>query len=215
MTKSVAKILSPLILSFIILLCAYLALKQTLGSAFSVLSLFLSDGEEVVVPSEPVGFKPYEGTGEQAEFIDLDDFRFPKRGDLFARLSIDSCGIEDDVYFGGTDAAANRSLVQYYGSHIPGFGKPILIGGHNNRSFRLLGEIAEGDVITITTGYGIYQYRVTYTRILKASDPGSISLSQNKEQLILYTCYPFTTLTLTPDRFFVYADKISGPVILY
>ncbi|MDF2568387.1 MAG: hypothetical protein K0R90_1843, partial [Oscillospiraceae bacterium] len=39
-------------------------------------------------------------------------------------------------------------------------------------------------------------------------------LSQKKEQLILYTCYPFNTLGLTSKRFFVYADKISGPQIV-
>lgn len=215
-TKSVARVLSPLILSFIVLLCAYFALKQTLGGTLSLFSLFLSDGENTGGSSEPVGFKPFEGTAdEQEEYVDLDDIQFPKRGDLYAKLVIDSCGIEDDVYFDDSNESTRRGLGQYYGSHIPGFEKPILIGGHNNHSFRRLEGIAPGDVITITTSYGIFQYQVTKTKILNAKDPSAIRLSQDKEELILYTCYPFTTLTLTAKRFFVYADKIAGPVIRY
>ena len=214
-TKSVAKILSPLILSFIVLLSVFLAVKHTVGGTLSVLSLFLSDGKGATEAVEPPAFHPYEATGEQAETIDLDDIRFPGRYEMYATLSIDSCGIEDNVYFDDSKKSLRLGLGQYYGSHIPGFGKPILICGHNNRSFRMLGEVAEGDIVTVTTEYGIYQYRVTHTKILNAKDPSAISLSQNKEQLILYTCYPFTTLTLTSKRLFVYADKISGPAILY
>jgi sortase A len=39
-------------------------------------------------------------------------------------------------------------------------------------------------------------------------------LSYEEEKLIMYTCYPFETLVGTKqDRLFVFADKISGPVV--
>ena len=37
--------------------------------------------------------------------------------------------------------------------------------------------------------------------------------SREDENLILYTCYPFDAMGFTPDRFFVYARYISGPVL--
>ena len=212
--ESVAKIFSPLILSFIIIACAYFALKQTVGETLSALSLFLADSQVTAQYPETIGFKPYEGADDQ-EYIDGNDIDFPKRGELYARLTIDSCGIEDNVYFDDSKETLRLGLGQYYGSRIPGYGEPILIAGHNNRTFRLLENVAVGDIATITTSYGVYQYQVTDIKILQATDPNAVDLMQKKEQLILYTCYPFTTLTLKTQRLFVYADKISGPVVLH
>lgn len=31
--------------------------------------------------------------------------------------------------------------------------------------------------------------------------------------MILYTCYPFDALGFTPNRYFVYAKYVSGPVL--
>ena len=40
-------------------------------------------------------------------------------------------------------------------------------------------------------------------------------LIEQKPRLILYTCYPFDMLGLTPKRFFVYAEQISGPTVVF
>lgn len=213
--KSVAKILSPLILSFIVLCGTIWLLKASFGPTLSAVKLFLSDQREVPVREANNIFEGYEEPDEPVNVVDGNDIRYPHRGDLYARLAIESCGIEDDVYFDDSDAALNKGLGQYFGSSLPGYGSPILIAGHNNRSFHRLGEAQVGDLITITTNYGIYQYQIVETAIIRADDPGAVDLTQDKEQLILYTCYPFTTLSLTPRRYFVYADKVSGPDVLH
>ena len=213
--KSVAKVLSPLILSLIVLLSAYAALNAVLGPTLGAAGLFLGSGAEVKAPEGDNIFEGYEEPPTPVDAVDGNDIRFPHRGDLYARLAIPSCGIEDDVYFDDSDAALRRGLGQYYGSSIPGYGAPILIAGHNNGSFHRLGGAAVGDEITITTNYGVYVYRITEARVRRADDPAAIDLAQEKEQLILYTCYPFTTLSLTPQRYFVYADKVSGPTVLH
>ncbi len=215
--KSVAKILSPLILSFITVFCGFLFLKNTVSGTLGAAGLFLADEPFTPVFNGRDIFEGYSGPADQAQTIDLNDIVFPRIGDKYARLSIPSCGIEDDVYFDDSDEALRRGLGQYTGSRIPGYGEPILIGGHNNHAFHTLGNAAVGDVITITTNYGVFEYRIVETKIRRADDRAAMEaeLTQDKEQLILYTCYPFTTLSLTPDRYFVYADKVSGPVLLY
>ena len=54
--------------------------------------------------------------------------------------------------------------------------------------------------------------QVRETKILNESDPQAVDLLQKKE-LVMYTCYPFDMLSSTDQRFFVYADKVSGPVL--
>ena len=71
-----------------------------------------------------------------------------------------------------------------------------------------------GDIVTITTSYGVFEYQVTDMQVKSSTDKSAYDLKQDKEQLILYTCYPFDMLGLTPNRYFVYADKISGPSIV-
>ena len=42
---------------------------------------------------------------------------------------------------------------------------------------------------------------------------GQNDFTRTDENLILYTCYPFDALGFTPNRFFVYAKYVSGPVL--
>lgn len=47
----------------------------------------------------------------------------------------------------------------------------------------------------------------------KATDRTAYDLSADYENLIMYTCYPFDALGLTPQRYFVYAKLVSGTPI--
>ena len=101
----------------------------------------------------------------------------------------------------------------YNGSFIPGYGKTILVAGHNNTYFNGLKYAKKGQIIKIRTNYGNYRYEITDTQIKDKNDRSAYDLSADHENLILYTCYPFDELGLTPNRFFVYAKPVSGPVI--
>jgi sortase A len=142
------------------------------------------------------------------------DIDMPTYGTHYARLEIKSVSVATDLYFGDSSAVLKKGVGQYIGSFIPGYGRPLLIGGHNNRAFNSLQFVKKGDIVKITTNYGKYEYKITGTRIVDHKDKSAYDLSQQNEQLILYTCYPFDTLGLTSKRFFVYADKVSGPIIV-
>lgn len=142
------------------------------------------------------------------------DIEMPSYGTHYARLEIKSASVTADLYFGDSSKVLKKGVGQYIGSFIPGYGRPLLIGGHNNGAFNGLQHVKPGDIVTITTNYGIYEYRVTETKIANQKDKGTYDLSLNEELLVLYTCYPFNTLGLTSKRFFVYGEKISGPVIV-
>ena len=90
----------------------------------------------------------------------------------------------------------------------------MLVGGHNNSYFNGLKSVKVGNTITLKTNYGVYTYKVTKTAVLPATDKSAYDLKATQENLVLYTCYPFDMLGLTPNRYFVYADYVSGPRVL-
>ena len=91
--------------------------------------------------------------------------------------------------------------------------RTILLAGHNNTFFNDLQHAEAGATVTITTHYGVYTYEVTGTEILDYQDETAYDFTRTDENLILYTCYPFDALGFTPNRFFVYAKYVSGPVL--
>ncbi len=149
------------------------------------------------------------------EEIDISQVTMPDYETVYATLEIENIQLESDLYFGDSDRALKKGAAQFPGSFMPGFGKPILIAGHNNMHFNALKNINLHDTVKITTNYGEFVYEVTDLAIKKATDQTAYDLEQDKEQLILYTCYPFDRLGITADRFFVYADKVSGPRVIW
>ncbi len=127
----------------------------------------------------------------------------------YANLYCERVELDAPVYYGDSDTVLSYGVGQYAASGLPGEGKPILIGGHDATYFAPLEHINIGDIVTIETNYGQFEYKVAATRIADALETDSYDLSQAKEQLILYTCYPFNQLLGdSSDRFFVYCDRI-------
>ncbi len=214
--KSVAVAISPLILSLGVIFLLYLLLGNTLSPFFSAVNLLLFDESTPVSEGYENVFEGYQERGESGLVVDGNDIVYPSRGDLYANLKIERIGMDTNVFYDDSDEALSRGGVgQYYGSRIPGYGTPILICGHNNGVFNALQHVTVGDVVKITTNYGIYEYKVREIAIKKASDESAVNLQKEEEELILYTCYPFYMLGITNDRYFVYADKISGPEVLH
>ncbi len=143
------------------------------------------------------------------------DIPSPNEGEKYGVMELVSIGVKADLYYDDSAKVLEKGVGQYTGSYMPGNGKPILVAGHNNTYFHHIGKLKDGDIIKITTHYGVYEYKVTGHLLSTNTDKNAYDLGQDKEELILYTCYPFNTLGLTKQRWFVYAEKISGPQIVY
>lgn len=140
--------------------------------------------------------------------------KYPAVGDNYAVIHNDARDFSKDLYFGDTVAILDISIGQYAKSGIPGEGRPLLVAGHNGTHFNKLQYFEKGDHVQIDTSYGKYVYEVDDMEILyNATETFDASiLDKDEEMLIMYSCYPFNVVG-TPDRYFVYAHKISGPNI--
>lgn len=203
-------IILPIVFLIGTYLIIFLAFGSTISMAVDAAGMVFSSAEKDYSTSFKSIFVP---VAENKEGLKSDDFEFPKFNQQFGELSIPKCKIEAKLFFGDGDVALRNGVGIYNGSSAPGFGSTILVGGHNNTFFHNLKDVKEGMTVSIKTNYGNYEYKIRETKVLQYNDSSAYDIGADKENLVLYTCYPFDELGLTDQRFFVYADYVSGPQI--
>jgi sortase A len=72
--------------------------------------------------------------------------------------------------------------------------------------FSRIGQLGAGAVIDFVSPCVTYQYTVTDTKVVKAGTP---VLNGPGSRLVLTSCYPFTALYLTPNRYLVDASLMK------
>lgn len=210
--KNVKKfIFVPVIMSLAMCLLTIAISFTTISDALSIGDMFLSDKQVDYSKSFENIFVP---TTNNSDTINASDVEFPSVDKQFGELKIANRDVSAKLFFGDGKIPLRNGAGVYAGSFIPGYGKTILVAGHNNTYFNGLKNVKKGDIVKIGTSYGNYEYKITDTKIYNADNKKAYDLSRNEENLILYTCYPFDMLGITEKRFFVYAEKLSGPKIV-
>lgn len=196
------------------LLFTVLGLVVSYAAGAPIIPMVLSKWNMIVTNGEP---------GHQGDFIpkttklklvpkgtvNQSEVKVPRQGESYGNISCERIALAAPIYYGDSDEYFEKGAGQYTGSGLPGQGKPILIGGHDGSFFAPLEDILVDDIIVITTGYGSFQYKVTETKAVEKVDSTLYNLTQQKEQLILYTCYPFgQVFGDRSGRYFVYCDRI-------
>ncbi len=203
-------IVFPLILCAVMFAAAFAVSAPFLSNIFSIGAMFMSDKQVDYSKAYDNIFVP---TDTNADTVDASDIEFPGINKQFGELSIKGRDVDAKLFFGDSSVPLRNGVGIYAGSFIPGYGRTILVAGHNNTYFNGLKNVRKGDIVKISTSYGNYKYKITGTKLTTDKDKKAYDLSADKENLVLYTCYPFDSLGLTNQRFFVYAEKESGPVI--
>ena len=227
-------VILPIVFCVIIYALCALVIFPVTSSFYRTAKLFFSDGEKdfakeyvnIFVPvaetSVPEISQAPESSSSAApapekkpaqEYVSISSFTFPSYENQFGELIIDDCQVNAKLFFGDSNMVLRNGVGIYSGSAIPGYGKTILVAGHNNTYFNGLKYAKPGQIIRIRTNYGNYQYEITDTQVKDQSDSTAYDFDAKEENLILYTCYPFDELGMTPNRFFVYAKFVSGPII--
>lgn len=130
----------------------------------------------------------------------------PAYGDKYGNVIIDSIDLNLPLYYGDNEEILSYGIGHYAGSYFPGEGGSIILAGHNDPGyFERLSEVKQGDKITLDVSYGKFSYKVQSTKIVNENDLDSFPISEDRELLILYTCYP-KGIGHKTERFVVYAE---------
>lgn len=162
------------------------------------------------------GGVPVSEESEPASSVPLSSITYPTTGDRYGRITVSGTTVDAPLYYGDANAQLNAGVGTYKDDKrvgIPGEGKTILLAGHNNTFFSDLQHVEVGGIVTLETHYGTYTYQVTEMKVLDHQDSSAYDFTRTDENLILYTCYPFDAIGFTPQRYFVYASYLSGPVL--
>lgn len=206
----------PLIFVFLSYLVIYFAASPLIAPFSSAISMFIGDSvpefsTDTVIDSD-VEF--VEIGANQEEVISVNDIKLPKIGEKYAHITIPNTGVDCDVYYGDSNAVLRKGPGQYDGSKLPGYGQTTLVCAHVTTHFKGLQHVKIGDIIYYNTTYGAYQYKVTDVLVVKATEADKVyDLRAGYDNLVLYTCYPFYAVAFRSQRFFVCAEKISGPTV--
>ncbi len=84
------------------------------------------------------------------------------------------------------------------------------MAGHNFKSFLAnLPKVKVGDIISLKTTYGTFNYEVSKTKIVNEDDVDEVPVQKDKEILMLYTCWPINNIGHASQRYVVYADIVK------
>ncbi|WP_251549455.1 class D sortase [Neobacillus sp. DSM 110989] len=134
----------------------------------------------------------------------------PSFGDTVGLLVIPKLKSELAIIEGTDPDDLAKGVGHYKGSYFPGDNGQIVLSGHRDTVFRRLGELKIGDSLQVKMPYGNFTYEITDTKIVKSDDTSIITLQNQKEELIVTTCYPFRYVGNAPKRYIIYAKQKSS-----
>lgn len=134
---------------------------------------------------------------------------YPAFGDNYGTLIINKIGVNAPIIFGANDETILKGVGHDSGSYFPGEGGSIIMCEHNYmNNFAKLGELQNGDIIEVKTEYGDFYYKKYDEQIVMETEYGKLPIQEEKEILMIYTCYPFKGTERTQYRYVIYAEKI-------
>lgn len=90
------------------------------------------------------------------------------------------------------------------GTALPGSAGNVVLAGHRDSWARYLEELQRGDELVLTSTQGSRRYRVSALLIVDRAATDVLTAAQG-DRLTLITCYPFTALLPSRERYIVVA----------
>jgi len=210
--KIMAYVCVPLFFVLLGVIIIWVAIKPLAKTYLQTANLVITDYEPTFEETEDEDFVAPDDVVSDNSVIKASEINLPNIGDKIGAIVCDRVFFNLDLYFSDDYPTLEKGIGIYPGSHYPGRNKPILAAGHANSFMLPTADCVVGDIFYIVTYYGKFYYQVTDIQVYD-SDKCIYDLEQDKEQLILYCCYPFGEFSPYNQRRFIYADKISGPTI--
>lgn len=134
----------------------------------------------------------------------------PGIGERVGEIEMPRLELRALILQGDSSQVLRRGVGHLPNTAMPGELGNIGLAGHRDSFFRPLRQIRPGDLITLRTLKGEFQYRVESTRVVSPSNI-EVLAPTDKRELTLVTCFPFNYVGAAPNRFVVRSVQVSGP----
>jgi sortase A len=121
-----------------------------------------------------------------------------------ALLRIPRLGLEVPVLEGTDEWTLDRAVGHIEGTAGPAGAGNVGIAGHRDGYFRVLKDVAPGDVLELALPAEVRRFRVARLSIVSPEEIAVLAPT-GSAQLTLVTCYPFYFVGSAPQRFIVQA----------
>ncbi len=110
----------------------------------------------------------------------------------WATLNVDGWERQNiPVLLGDTSKILKKGAGTPMFTEFCGFGSRVVMEAHVTSFFREIENTAVGTPVHVSTIYGQYEYRVEKIVFFDKKDSTYIYPNHDREELVLYTCYPF------------------------
>ena len=192
---TIIQLIVALFLSIVILLLGYSLLGATINDNLSLLNKISIDIDSKKEVKETI-------LSENKKIIN-----YPEYGTQYATIEIPKINVNLPVYYGDTLEILKKGVGHSSGSYFPGEGGSIIYLGHNYpKFFRRFSELQIGNEIYVKTTYGNFKYKIYDMQLIKETEIDKLPIQQDKEILMVYTCYPFNNIGYAYQRYVVYAE---------
>ena len=134
----------------------------------------------------------------------------PLLGSTIGEIRIPRLGLTAMVAEGDSAAVLRRAVGHLADTALPGDEGNVVLAGHRDTFFGPLKQVRAGDVITLTTRTGEFEYVVESTAVVPPTDLQVLEPTGGRT-LTLITCFPFAYVGPAPNRFVVRAHETPRP----
>lgn len=129
---------------------------------------------------------------------------YPSYNSKYATIYIDNK--KEDIYFGDSSEVLSKGIGHMPTTNLPGEGGRVVLSGHNTGLFKKLFDLNKDDEVTIETIYGKFIYKFKDSEVV---DESSVESLEKDYDLIVYTCYPNTSI-YGNKRLVVYLNLVGS-----
>jgi len=144
--------------------------------------------EGLVIKENQIETTPVSDIPEaEQKFYDTGEIIRPVFGEQYAVLQCDAISLSVPVYWGSSAELLERGACQASSSVVIGEKGNSVIDAHVNTFFADLNQLENGNLITLYTSYGIFEYQVS-EKIQFLNTDKKYVLPTDDDRLTLYTC---------------------------
>lgn len=194
----------------------YVALSFFFLGIFIVISYFIF-GSKIDYYASLINTTAIKGDSESTTTtIDLETrkiTKYPSWGAKYATINLPTIDLSMPVFYGDSLKILKYGVGTFDGAYMPGEGGTIIMPSHNALDgFGKIPGLEKGDKIVVDTTYGSFEYSVDSYKIVQDTQLDAFPIQDEKEMLILYTCYPINKSVVGRKtlRYVVYANRVGG-----